>query len=85
MPQGDWRAWTPAQQRRFWNLHLHRGAGYPNLPRQRVNTPLLLHASAQGWATTDDLLDMLIGPRPERGRYSYGNDFPTCRSTPAAP
>ncbi|MXV18888.1 DUF4132 domain-containing protein [Deinococcus xianganensis] len=75
MPQGDWRTWTPAQQRRFWNLHLHRGAGYPNLPRQRVNTPLLLHASAQGWATTDDLLDTLIGPRPERGRHYYRHDF----------
>jgi hypothetical protein len=75
MPRGDWRTWTPDQQRRFWDLHLHRGAGYPNLPRQRVNTALLLHAYAQGWATTDDLLDTLIGPRPERGRHYYGHDF----------
>jgi len=75
MPRGSWITWTAEQVQRLWNLILYRGQAFPNLPRQRPDTALLLHAYAHGWANRDDLLDQLIGGRPEQGGYSSGNDF----------
>ncbi|WP_221089499.1 DUF4132 domain-containing protein [Deinococcus aquaedulcis] len=66
---------TPAQERRLWHLTLHEGTGFPHLPRRRPDTGLLLRAYEQGWAGRADLCDQLIGPRPERTGYYYGNDF----------
>ncbi|UBV43055.1 DUF4132 domain-containing protein [Deinococcus taeanensis] len=74
-PAGNWRTWTAAQQRRLWQLRLYRGGAFPKLPRERVDTPLLLHAYTHGWATRDDLLDQLIGERHERRGYSSSNAF----------
>ncbi|PTA68342.1 DUF4132 domain-containing protein [Deinococcus arcticus] len=78
-PQGR-LAMTPAQARRFWQLTLHEGAAFPHLPRRRPDTALLLRAYEQGWAAQADLLDQLIGPRPERSGYYYGNDFDDLRT-----
>ncbi|MCD0169903.1 DUF5724 domain-containing protein, partial [Deinococcus sp. 23YEL01] len=74
-PRGAWATWTAEQVQRLWNLTLHLGQAFPKLPRQRPDTALLLRAYEHGWANRDDLLDQLIGARPERGRYSSGGDF----------
>lgn len=70
-----WDALTPAQFRRYWNVTLYQNAALPNLPRWRVDTALLLRAYENGLANRTDLLDQLIGERPERTGYYYGNDF----------
>ncbi|GGS40650.1 DUF4132 domain-containing protein [Deinococcus knuensis] len=74
-PRGEWTAWTDGPLERLWNVTLYRGQAFPKLPRQRPDTALLLRAYAHGWANRDDLLDQLIGERPEQGGYSSGNDF----------
>ncbi|MFT2720407.1 DUF5724 domain-containing protein [Deinococcus sp. A31D244] len=74
-PRGEWTAWTDGPLERLWNLTLYRGQAFPKLPRQRPDTALLLRAYAHGWANRDDLLDQLIGKRPEEGGYYSGSDF----------
>ncbi|MVN85271.1 DUF4132 domain-containing protein [Deinococcus sp. HMF7620] len=66
---------TPAQLRRAWDLTLHEGRAFAHLPLQRPSTPLLVRAYEHGWAGRADLLDALIGPRPQRSGYYYGHDF----------
>lgn len=60
---------------RFWRVSLYQNAAFPNLPRWRPDTGLLLLAFERGWAGQTDLLDQLIGPRTEREGYFSGNDF----------
>lgn len=74
-PRGDWATWTDGHVRRLWNVTLHLGQAFPKLPRRRPDTALLLRAYACGWANRDDLLDQLIGERPQAGGYSSGGDF----------
>ena len=75
-PHVGWDTWPLAQQQRHWELSLSSGRAFPKLPLERPNIRLLLHAEAQGWASRDDLLDQLIGPRPD-SRYS--SDFDALR------
>ncbi len=62
-PHIGWDTWPLALQQRYWGLSLSSGRGFSQLPLQRPETRLLLHAETQGWASQDDLLDHLIGPR----------------------
>lgn len=67
---------TPEQLRRYWLIDLYQNRAFPNLPELRPDTPLLLKAYENGWANRHDLLDQLIGARPEQEGYSYyGNGF----------
>ncbi|CAM4025324.1 DUF4132 domain-containing protein [Deinococcus marmoris] len=60
---------------RYWQISLYQNSAFPDLPRWRPDTRLLLLAHERGWAGRTDLLDQLIGPRPEREGYHSGNDF----------
>ncbi|MGY2895552.1 DUF5724 domain-containing protein [Deinococcus sp. UYEF24] len=75
-PHIGWDTWPLALRRRYWELGLYSGRGFSRLPLQRPGLQSLLHAETQGWAGRDDLLDQLIGPRPE-SRYS--SDFDALR------
>ena len=75
-PHLGWDAWPLALRRRYWELSLYSGRGFSRLPLQSPGLQSLLHAETQGWASRDDLLDQVIGPRPE-SRYS--SDFDALR------
>jgi len=62
-PHLGWDTWPLAQQERSWRLSLFSGRGFGKLPLQRSDVRRLLHAETQGWASRDDLLEHLIGPR----------------------
>lgn len=79
-PTLDLNHFTSDQLRRYWNLTLCANTGFPNLPRWQPETPLLLRAFEKGWANRTDLLQQLIGERPARSGYSYGNDFDDLRN-----
>ncbi|WP_407541690.1 DUF5724 domain-containing protein (plasmid) [Deinococcus radiomollis] len=70
-PHIGWDTWPLAQQERHWGLALYSGRGFSKLPLQRPGTQLLLHAETQGWASQDDLLDHLIGPRASNELRDY--------------
>ncbi|GAA3996256.1 DUF4132 domain-containing protein [Deinococcus rubellus] len=59
----------------YWRITLYQNAAFPQLPRWRPDTRLLMLAYERGWATRTDLMDQLIGKRTEREGYHSGNDF----------
>ncbi|MDV6376537.1 DUF5724 domain-containing protein [Deinococcus arenicola] len=60
---------------RYWRITLYQNAAFPNLPRWRPDTRLLLLAYGRGWVGRTDLLDQLIGRPPETQDRSSHNNF----------
>lgn len=73
--------WTPALARRYWGLMRWKEESIPKARRERTDPAALMLAYRHGAATTDDLIDALIGPRKKVETsgyyYSYHNDFET--------
>ncbi len=70
-PSTPRETWTDAQWARAWGNAVYADRAFPHLPRQRPDVALLLAAEQRGWATRADLLDTLIGPRPEEEGVTY--------------
>ncbi len=64
---------TPKQLQRFWSLEHWRDEPRPGAKRDRPEFRWVAESRKLGFATSDDLMDQLIGPRDIE---QYGSTFP---------
>ena len=65
--------WSPEQAGRLWRLLRSYDEGLRGGPRLRPPLDEVLEAWRRGDANEHDLLDQLIGPRPQRGQPGWSN------------